>query len=989
TRQTNLAAYAHQDLPFERLVEILNPPRTLTHHPLFQTMLILQNLDATDEVDTDRFPGLTTSPVTVGAAVAKFDLLFAFRAPQAARAAESGGVRAVLEFSTDLFDRDSARLLTRRFVRLLEAVATAPDTPVGRIAVLEADERQRVLEKWNDTARDAEGEDLIALFRAQVARDPEATALIFGGMSLSYAQLEARSDRLARLLVEQGVGTERFTAVVLPRSLDLVVALLAVLKAGGAYLPIDPGFPTERIAYMLDHTRPVLLLDEEWLAAAEGREAASEAVLPRSMAGAQAAYVLYTSGSTGRPKGVVISRAALTNLLRDMHERVPFTERDRLLAVTTISFDIAGLELLAPLISGASVVVAPSGLVQDPAELLAVISREHVTVMQATPSLWRGVVTAPDTAGTLAGIRALVGGEALPTDLAELLVRSTARVSNVYGPTETTIWSTAADVTAGGVVSIGRPLLNTRLYVLDAYLQPVPTGVPGELYITGAGVARGYQHQPGLTAERFVANPFGPAGSRMYRTGDLVRWRTDGNLDFVGRADDQVKVRGFRIEPREIESVLLRCHSLDRVTVMARDDRLVAYVVPSGQQPVDVTVLREQAVSALPDYMVPSAFVVLDSLPLTPNGKLDRKALPALDHTPAAEGRAPRTPQEQVLRGLFAEVLGLGEVSIDDGFFDLGGHSLLATRLISRIRTVLGVELSVRTLFEAPTIATLAQRMHPASRGDSLSTLLPLRTTGKRLPIFCVHPAGGTSWCYSGFLQHFGPDYPLYGIQARGLNDDSSLPETMEQMACDYVDEILTVQAEGPYRLIGWSIGGTIAHAMAIELQKRGHTMDFIAMLDSYPSSLQERKLPGGREETLREIIGAFGVESDELARTSQVEQAVETLRNNVSALKALTSEEVHRVLEVALNTSRVFNLPRRTGVMEGDLYFYAAVGDETADAPNPAALWEEHCAGKIHVHEINCTHEEMTTPESLAVIATTLVARVQEVEWSRDEQSF
>ncbi|MGW2299455.1 amino acid adenylation domain-containing protein, partial [Streptomyces violaceorubidus] len=383
----------------------------------------------------------------------------------------------------------------------------------------------------------------------------------------------------------------------------------------------------------------------------------------------QAAYVLYTSGSTGRPKGVVVGRGALANLLGDMRQRVPLTSGDRLLAVTTVGFDIAGLELFTPLISGGTVVLAPGGIVHDPDQLRDLLVQGQVSVMQATPSLWRAALDSPDVTRALAGVRVLVGGEALPSDLADRLTAAASGVVNVYGPTETTIWSTAAPLAPGDAVTIGRPLDNTQVYVLDQHLQPVPAGVAGELYIAGTGVARGYLNRPGLTGERFTANPYGPAGSRMYRTGDVVRWTVGGDLEYLRRADQQVKLRGHRIELGEIETVLRSHPAVSQAAVLVRDERLVAYVV--GQDTGD---LRAHAAQALPAYMVPSAFVTLDGLPLTANGKLDRKALPDpdFDTTTTAEHRAPRTPQEEILCALFADVLGVTRVGIDDSFFDLG-----------------------------------------------------------------------------------------------------------------------------------------------------------------------------------------------------------------------------------------------------------------------------------------------------------------------------
>ncbi|MFF8098162.1 amino acid adenylation domain-containing protein, partial [Streptomyces sp. NPDC016675] len=560
-------------------------------------------------------------------------------------------------------------------------------------------------------------------------------------------------------------------AVMLPRTTDLVTVLLAVLKTGGAYLPLDADFPAERLAFMREETRPVVVIDEEWLEGAWEREPAAGTSLPGSVDPALAAYVLYTSGSTGRPKGVVVSRGALANLLTDMRGRIPLAGGDRLLAVTTVGFDIAGLELFAPLTAGAAVVVAPTGVVHDPDQLRALLTDERVTVMQATPSLWRSVVDDAGAAAALAGVRVLVGGEALPVDLADRLTEVAAQVTNVYGPTETTIWSTATTLTEGAPVTIGQPLANTRVYVLDDHLQPVPAGVPGELYIAGEGVARGYQLRPGLTAERFVADPYGPAGTRMYRTGDVVRWTPEGHLVYLRRADDQVKVRGHRIELGEIETLLTTHPTVARAAVIVRDERLIAYT--TGET-VSAEELRRHLAQSLPAYMVPSAFVTLDALPLTANGKLDRKALPDPDWDGVhASARGPRTPHEEVLCHLFADVLGLERVGIDDSFFDLGGHSLLATRLVSRIRTALGVELSVRALFEAPSVAGLA---HALAGAGQARTAVTARRRPERVPLSYAQQR---LW----FLHQYEPGSALYNIpvalRLSGTLDQDALREAL------------------------------------------------------------------------------------------------------------------------------------------------------------------------------------------------------------------
>ncbi|MFC7988723.1 non-ribosomal peptide synthase/polyketide synthase [Streptomyces pilosus] len=721
-RSQNLAAYAHQDLPFERLVEVLNPERSMARHPLFQVLLAFNN---TDSAAVDRaasgLPGLEVSRAVAETGVGKFDLSFAF----AEQEATSGSLHGVLEYSTDLFDQDTVEALGRRYLRVLRAMVDDPAAPLDRAHLLDEVESGLVVSGWNDTVCEMPARSVVELFAQRVAESPDALAVIAGAESLTYAELDARAEGLARLLVERGVAPERFVAVALPRSADLVVALLAVWKAGAAYLPLDTEYPADRLAYMLDDAQPALVLtttgllselpefDQPRLLLDDLRDLPAAGPVHAGTDLHRSAYVIYTSGSTGLPKGVVVPQGPLVNFLVSMADRFALGAEDRLLAVTTVGFDIAGLELFVPLLSGAAVVMAARDVVRDPAALCQLALETDASVMQATPSLWRAVL-AQDPA-VVARLRVLIGGEALPADLAASLAEHAVSVTNLYGPTETTIWSTAWDVTGDAARSprIGRPIANTQVYVLDAGLRPVPPGVPGELYIAGDGVVRGYHGRYALTSERFVADPYGPAGSRMYRTGDLARWTKDGELEYLSRVDDQVKLRGFRIELGEIEAVLSAHAQVAQAAVIVREDRpgdkrLAAYVVGTAGARPQAAELRELAAARLPGYMVPSAFVTLDAMPLTPNGKLNRRALPAPDHgldTPG--GRAPRSPREEILCGLFAEVLGLDTVSIDDDFFQLGGHSLLATKLVSRVRSVLDAELAVRQVFEAATVAEL------------------------------------------------------------------------------------------------------------------------------------------------------------------------------------------------------------------------------------------------------------------------------------------
>ncbi|GGX52917.1 non-ribosomal peptide synthetase [Streptomyces noursei] len=733
-RDKALTAYDHQDVPFERLVELINPGRSTAYHPLFQVMFLWQNIARPDF----RLPGLQVALEPAANEAAKFDLSFSLA--EYSRA-DGRVVHGSIEYATDLFDHDTVQTLSEQFVRVLRHVVTDPAGRVADVEVLSEAQRRQLLTGWNDTAAELPEATVPELFARRVAASPDAVAVVCGDAELTYAELDARANRVAHWLVERGVGPETVVAVTLPRSPDLVVALLAVFKAGGAYLPIDPDFPTARNAFVLQDAAPLVVLNGEAMA---GDFTAYPATAPNVVGGsaATAAYTIYTSGSTGTPKGVVVPHGPLGNFLASMQETVPLAPGDRLLAVTTIAFDIAALEIFLPLLAGAAVVIADKDLLLRPSAVLDLIHRTGVTVVQATPSFWQ-MLTAHDPAG-LRGLRILVGGEPLPPDLAATLDGNAAGVTNMYGPTETTIWSTSSPVTAvDGTPSIGGPIANTQVYVLDPELRLVPPGVAGELYIAGAGLGRGYLNRPGLTAERFVANPFA-AGERLYRTGDLARWTRDGRLLHMGRADDQVKIRGFRIELGEVEAVLAAHPDVARSAAVVRGEgadgrRLVGYVVPeSGAPGLDPAALRDFVGERLPEYMVPATVMVLDALPLTPNAKVDRKALPEPEFT-GRSGRGPRTPQEEVLCGLFAEVLGVATVGVDDSFFDLGGHSLLAVRLVARIRSRFGSELGVREVFEAPTVAGLSGRLagagraRPALRREARPDDVPLSPAQRRL----------------------------------------------------------------------------------------------------------------------------------------------------------------------------------------------------------------------------------------------------------------
>ncbi|MDH6711453.1 amino acid adenylation domain-containing protein, partial [Kitasatospora sp. MAA19] len=762
-RQTGLGAFAHQDVPFERLVEELAPARSMARHPLFQVMLSLQN-NARPVLD---LPGLTAEPLAGGQAPAKFDLSFTFGedfGPDRSPAGLQGNVT----FALDLFDAAAAEQLGARFVRVLRAVLTEPGRPVSAVEVLDAAERQRILTEWNGAAAEPVTGTLPELFAAQVARTPDAVAVVCGDTELTYAELDARANGLARRLAAEGVGAESAVAVLMERSADLVVALLAVVKAGGCYVPLDARYPlTHRLAITAETGATVVLTDT-----ALSEEAAelgltvltvltTDGPAPAASVDVafherQLAYVMYTSGSTGRPKGVAVTHHDVIALATD--DRIASPAMQRVLLHSPHSFDASTFELWVPLLNGGSVIVAPTGDLTT-TTLHHLITSHDITALWLTAGLFS--LIADDNPACLSGIHQLWTGGDVVSPTAATRTRAACpglTIINGYGPTETTTFATTHPVTdTPSALPIGRPLTTMRAYVLDAHLHPVPAGATGELYLAGSGLARGYHHRPALTAERFTADPHGPAGSRMYRTGDLAKWNHHGELEYAGRADQQIKLRGFRIELGEVEAALASHPTVAQATVLLREDtpghkRLIAYTVPTGD--LDTTAVLAHVAGLLPEYMVPTAIVTLDALPLTVNGKLDRHALPAPDLT-STPGRAPRTPREEILCEVFAQILGVPQVNVDDSFFALGGHSLLATRLVSRIRTVLDVELPIRTLFETPTVAALAQRL------DDTTTSRPaLTTTTTRPEVLPVSYAQQRLW-FLGELEGPSPTYNI------------------------------------------------------------------------------------------------------------------------------------------------------------------------------------------------------------------------------------
>ena len=875
-RQVTLSAYDYQDLPFEKLVQELHPERDLSRHPLFQVAISLQNTP----ISALELPGLTLSQFEFDSGTSRLDLEFHLWQ-------SLEGLKGQIIYSTDLFDCSTIARMLGHFQTLLEGIVTDPNQRLADLPILIAAESQQLLFEWNHTQKDHPSDKFIhQLFEAQANKTPEAIAIVYQDEQLTYQELNHRSNQLAHYLQKLGVAPEVLVGICVERSPQMLVGILGILKAGGAYLPLDPAYPPERLSFMQEDAQVSVLLTEQncrdaiccvstqnpepkiqnpkivcldcdWkIIDQQNPENPNSGVTSTNLA-----YVIYTSGSTGKPKGVLVQHQGLCNLAQAQIQTFDLKPEHRILQFASLSFDASIFEIVMALGVGATLYLVPESA-RLGTELISYLQQHAITHATLPPAVLK---TLPPK--ELPALQTLISaGEACLPEIVAVWADG-RRFFNAYGLTETTVWSTFAEVKDSSAISIGRAIANTQIYVLDANLQPVPVGIPGELHIGGVGLARGYLNRPDLTAEKFIPNPFTKAevksmenllhtlpftlhpSERLYKTGDLVRYFPNGNLEFLGRLDYQVKIRGYRIELGEIESLLSQHPEVKEAVVVAPEDepgnqRLVAYVVPKPKsitQNLKSNDLRRFLKQKLPDYTIPSAFVVQSSLPLSLSGKVDRSALSALSISQEQHSFvAPRTATEATLTTLWAKVLNLKQVGIQDNFFELGGDSLLAIYLLEQVNQQFEQNLPLSDLFIAPTVEQFAllvkknyRDLHSQNSPLPWSPLVPLQPKGFKPPFFCVHPIFGVVLPYYELACHLGTEQPFYGLQPFGIDGLHSPLTSIEEMATRYIEAIRQIQPQGPYQLGGWSFGGLVAFEMAQQLYQAGEQVSLLAIIDT------------------------------------------------------------------------------------------------------------------------------------------------------------
>ena len=878
--------------------------------------------------------------------------------------------------------------------RLAVFIAAALDAEtLGEVSIATPEEAQRELETFNATDYPLPDVTLTALLEQAMAATPDAPAVTFGDQTLTYAELDQRTAALAAVLRARSIERESLVAVALPRSLELVVGLVAILRAGGAYLPLDLDHPLDRIAAIVQMAQPTVILSHHDLGAAFGARLLRPVDWPQTgdapadvSDGADAAYVIYTSGSTGEPKGVLVEHRAIVNRLLWMQDQYGIGPHSRILQKTPATFDVSVWEFFLALISGGELVVAPPGAHRDPSAIAALIRRHAVTDLHFVPSMLSAFLADPASKG-IEVTHVFCSGEELPADLRDRFHQTVkAELHNLYGPTEAAVdvsyWPASAD-DASQPVPIGWSVWNTRLLVLDDRLRPVAPGMSGHLHLGGVQLARGYLNRPDLTADRFIPDPHRP-GQLLYRTGDVARRRADGAVVFLGRSDHQVKMRGLRIELGEIEAAIIASALVRETVVLAREDRpgerrLVAYVVPEAAY--DPAGLKTRLAARLPDYMIPSAIVALDALPVTANGKLDRKALPA----PAFEtvaGRAAETPTERTLAVLYADALGRAEpVSADDDFFTLGGDSLLAVHLLILVREAFGRDLGLGALFDHPRVAELAALIDADEQDadNGLGPLIRLAEGDLSLPpLFLIHPAGGLAWGYRTLARSLSPRRTVWGVQSPALDPSNPLPDSITALGALYAERILASGASGPIHLAGWSVGGIIAQAAAVELEARGHVVGLRAMLDSYPADCWRAEPEPDEIDALRSLLAIAGYDPEAYPNLRSRAAIIDFLKAGDSALGNLPEAALDGVVRVVLDTNRLVRQHHHQPF--GGVTTHVRAGLDHQGKPLKPELWLAYAA-ELDVFEVPFLHPQLTGSDASALIGPALSERMVAAE--------
>ena len=842
-------ALENQLLPIDQLIEELKVARTPNISPLFQVIFNMPDI-------FDEEISLGDSKLELADRrrnISKVDLslhIYTIR----------GSLNCVLEYNTNLFKRSRIERMAGHFLQLVTNLIQNPGQKIRKIPILTEREKEIILEEWNATTVEFPGEKCIhELFEEQVLKTPDIIAIRDEQKAVSYTELNKKANQLARYLHDSGAVEGSLVSICMERSTDILVALLAVLKAGCTYIPLDPIYPKDRLALILEDGNPALMITEkkllESLPQTETKnifieeydsyirysdENTSFSVTPHTIA-----YLIYTSGSTGKPKGVQLEHYSFVNFICSMAKQPGITSDDIILAVTTISFDIAGLEMFLPILNGASIFVASQETSMNPDLLIQRIEDSKATILQATPVTFR-MLNSAEWVGSKR-LRILCGGEAMPKELAYDLINKCGELWNMYGPTETTVWSTVEKVEIDendkiGYINLGKPIDNTFIYVLNTEFQPVPIGYPGELFIGGDGLARGYFNLPAMTQEKFIPDPFSEQpGARMYRTGDLVQLTENGKLEFLNRVDSQVKIRGFRIELGEIESAISQFSTIKNNVVIVREDtpgdkRLVAYIIKGEAEEIDIAELRVFLKTKIPDYMVPSAFVFIEHFPLTPNGKIDRKVLPSPVESVQQQAKsyiAPDTETEKKLAEIWSEVLKIKQIGTDEDFFEIGGHSMVAVTLMVKIEKQLGIRLPLAILFDNSTIHDMAHLIDQKSERVSWGSLVPIRSKGSKKPLYLVHGAGLNLLLYTTIVARLDADQPVFGLQAKGLDGEDEPLYSIEEIAAYYNSEILKIDNSGSYALAGFSMGGQLAYEMARQSLEAGQKVSFLGVFDT------------------------------------------------------------------------------------------------------------------------------------------------------------